>query len=145
MSSPAMIVLKSGDGKEYEVRRSVALKSGMIKYLMESNPDLSDITICNFNSNIFDKVILYCTKHDEAALNYQNQNLNDVAEELKRWDTSFLDVNDVTLIKLLLAAHYLNIEGLVDLTCNAFLDLINAMIKAEISDIPHNDDALEEA
>ncbi|KAJ8771125.1 hypothetical protein K2173_023450 [Erythroxylum novogranatense] len=141
MSSPGMIVLKSGDGTEHEVSRTVALKSVMIKYHMDVDPGVSSISIPNINSHILDKVIHYCTKHVEAALNPQNQSPDEVAEELRQWDANFLDVNDVTLFKLLVAASFLNIEDLLDLTCNAFLDMISAMIKAEGGEVINDNDA----
>ncbi|KAJ8771116.1 hypothetical protein K2173_023441 [Erythroxylum novogranatense] len=141
MSIQGNIVLKSGDGTEYEVHRRVALKLATIKDLVEDDLETSVIPLPSVNSNILDKVIQYCIKHVEVAVNPRNQSADEVVEELKRWGANFLDVNDITLVKLWLAASYLNIDDLVDLSCNAVLDLISAMIKVQVTDFTHDDDA----
>ncbi|XP_010501534.2 PREDICTED: SKP1-like protein 4 [Camelina sativa] len=48
------------------------------------------------------------------------QNLEN--DELKNWDTEFVKVDQPTLFDLILAANYLNISGLLDLTCQAVAD-----------------------
>ncbi|MCO5586924.1 hypothetical protein L7F22_040868 [Adiantum nelumboides] len=52
---------------------------------------------------------------DKPALTY---------EEVKHWDADFLKVDQATLFDLILATNYLNIQSLLDLTCQfSLLDL----------------------
>jgi len=67
--------------------------------------------------NVLAKGIDYCEKHvDDAAANASSS-------DLKVWDAKFVRHVDMdTLCDLMLAANYLNIKGLLDLTCRAVPD-----------------------
>ncbi|KEH23713.1 putative S-phase kinase-associated protein [Medicago truncatula] len=67
--------------------------------------------------NVLAKGIDYCEKHvDDAAANASSS-------DLKVWDAKFVRQIDMdTLCDLMLAANYLNIKGLLDLTCRAAPD-----------------------
>ncbi|GJR30978.1 SKP1-like protein 1B [Tanacetum coccineum] len=59
------------------------------------------------------EVIDYCKKHVELS-----KHDNKLAEvDLKLFDAEFVKVDGDTLLELALAANYLNIEGLSELTC----------------------------
>ena len=53
-------------------------------------------------------------------------------EEIKTWDTKFVEVEQSTLFELILAANYLNIKSLLDLTCRTVASMIKGKTPEEI-------------
>ena len=122
-----MITLKSSDGEEFEVEEAVAMESQTIRHMIEDDCADNGIPLPNVNSKILSKVIEYCNKHVHAAAAAASKAADDAAsaaaavpppsgEDLKNWDADFVKVDQATLFDLILAANYLNIQGLLDLT-----------------------------
>merc|ERR1712046_450778 len=65
---------------------------------------------------ILDLVIKYCQYH------FDNKETKE--EEKNNWDAEFVKVDDDTLFSLILAANYLDIKALLDLTCKTVADYI---------------------
>ncbi|VVB04041.1 unnamed protein product [Arabis nemorensis] len=82
------------------------------------------IPISNVTGEILAKVIEYCKKHvDDRGSE----------EELKNWDGEFMkNIDQSTLFNLILAANYLNIKSLLDLTCQTVADMIKGKSPDEI-------------
>ncbi|XP_010438976.1 PREDICTED: SKP1-like protein 4 [Camelina sativa] len=120
------IILKSSDGEIFEVDEAVAVESLTIKHMIEDDCASNGIPLPNVTGAILAKVIEYCKKHVEAAAEADGADKdfcgNTENSELNTWDTEFLKVDQPTLFELILAANYLNISGLLDLTCKAVAD-----------------------
>jgi len=76
-------------------------------------------------------VIEYCKYHVD------NQKAGDdkpatSEDEIKAWDLDFVKVDQATLFDLILAANYLNIKNLLDLTCQTVADMIKGKTPEEI-------------
>merc|ERR1711998_440317 len=56
--------------------------------------------------------------------NYHHTNKETKEEEKNAWDAEFVKVDDDTLFSLILAANYLDIKSLLDLTCKTVADYI---------------------
>ncbi|XBJ03976.1 hypothetical protein VPH35_023007 [Triticum aestivum] len=54
------------------------------------------------------------------------------AEDLKSFDAEFVKVDQATLFDIILASNYLNIKGLLDLTCQTVAEMIKDKILEEI-------------
>ncbi|XP_044508615.1 SKP1-like protein 1B [Mangifera indica] len=140
MSSPRKIILRSSDGEPFQVDEAVALESQTIKHMIEDDCADNGIPLPNVTSSILAKVIEYSKKHvesrlTEAANNKINHQLNSNAaaeEDLKNWDAEFVKVDQATLFDLILAANYLNIKGLLDLTCQTIAHMIKGKTPEEI-------------
>ncbi|XP_050241704.1 SKP1-like protein 1B [Quercus robur] len=128
MSSSKKITLKSSDGEAFEVEEAVALESQTIKHMIEDDCADNGIPLPNVTSKILAKVIEYCKKHVEATC--ADERTSD--EDLKAWDTEFVRVDQATLFDLILAANYLNIKSLLDLTCQTVADMIKGKTPEEI-------------
>ncbi|KAL2348637.1 hypothetical protein Fmac_002637 [Flemingia macrophylla] len=128
MSSAKKITLKSSDGEAFEVEEAVALESQTIKHMIEDDCADSGIPLPNVTSKILAKVIEYCKKHVDAA----NPDDKPSDEDLKAWDADFVKVDQATLFDLILAANYLNIKSLLDLTCQTVADMIKGKTPEEI-------------
>ncbi|KAG8364420.1 hypothetical protein BUALT_Bualt19G0126900 [Buddleja alternifolia] len=138
MSSEAaqkMIVLKSSDGETFEVEEAVAVESQTIKHMIEDECANTTIPLPNVTSQILAKVIEYCKRHVEAAAAKEGAlQTGDKAadDDLKAFDTEFVKVDQGTLFDLILAANYLNIKSLLDLTCQTVADMIKGKTPEEI-------------
>ncbi|KAK9990127.1 hypothetical protein SO802_025112 [Lithocarpus litseifolius] len=128
MSSSKKITLKSSDGEAFEVEEAVALESQTIKHMIEDDCADHGIPLPNVTSKILAKVIEYCKKHVESTC--ADERTSD--EDLKAWDTEFVRVDQATLFDLILAANYLNIKCLLDLTCQTVADMIKGKTPEEI-------------
>ncbi|KAF3446810.1 hypothetical protein FNV43_RR11990 [Rhamnella rubrinervis] len=130
MSSARKITLKSSDGETFEVDEAVALESQTIKHMIEDDCADNGIPLPNVTSKILSKVIEYCRKHVEALK--ADERAATMDDELKAWDADFVKVDQATLFDLILAANYLNIKSLLDLTCQTVADMIKGKTPEEI-------------
>ncbi|KAK1320092.1 SKP1-like protein 1A [Acorus calamus] len=124
------VTLKSSDGEVFEVEETVALESQTIKHMIEDDCADNGIPLPNVTSKILSKVIEYCKKHVEVAPKTGEDRTQE--EELKAWDVDFVKVDQGTLFDLILAANYLNIKSLLDLTCQTVADMIKGKTPEEI-------------
>lgn len=129
MASPKKISLKSSDGESFEVLEVVALESQTIKHMIEDDCANSVIPLPNVTSKILAKVLEYCNRHVEAASKTDDRATE---EELKNFDADFVKVDQGTLFDLILAANYLNIKSLLDLTCQTVADMLKGKTPEEI-------------
>ncbi|KAK6924517.1 SKP1 component, POZ domain [Dillenia turbinata] len=128
--SKKMITLKSSDGETFEVEESVALESQTIKHMIEDDCADNGIPLPNVTSKILSKVIEYCKKHVENNEKGSEERASE--EDVKTWDAEFVKVDQATLFDLILAANYLNIKSLLDLTCQTVADMIKGKTPEEI-------------
>ncbi|KAI3447929.1 hypothetical protein Pfo_004594 [Paulownia fortunei] len=132
-----VIFLKSSDGETFEVEEAVAVESQTIKHMIEDNCADTSIPLPNVTSKILAKVIEYCKRHVDAAAKANADSAptstDKVADEdLKAFDAEFVKVDQGTLFDLILAANYLNIKSLLDLTCQTVADMIKGKTPQEI-------------
>ncbi|KAL6848434.1 hypothetical protein ACP4OV_021728 [Aristida adscensionis] len=134
-----MVTLRSSDGEEFEVEEAVAMESQTIRHMIEDDCADSGIPLPNVTAKILSKVIEYCSKHVDAAAAAKTDDAAAAnaasasgAEDLKNWDADFVKVDQATLFDLILAANYLNIKGLLDLTCQTVADMIKGKTPEEI-------------
>lgn len=129
-SESKMIMLKSSDNETFEVEEAVAVESQTIKHMIEDDCANTTIPLPNVSSKILAKVIEYCKKHVESPkIDEVNKTADD---ELKTFDAEFVKVDQATLFDLILAANYLNIKSLLDLTCQTVADMIKGKTPEEI-------------
>ena len=128
MASSQKITLISSDGEAFEVEEAVALESQTIEPLIEYNCPDSVIPLPNVTSKILAMVIDYCKKHVDSP---KTEDLF-TEDELEAWDAEFVKVDHPVLFDLILAANYLNIKSLLDLTCQTVADMIKGKTPEEI-------------
>ncbi|KAI3502366.1 hypothetical protein L1887_30400 [Cichorium endivia] len=118
-SDSEVIVLTSSDGTTFHVAQSVFSESQTIKNIIENGCAGNIIPLSNVTSSILAKVIEYCMKHTETA-------------NTKSFDTKFVKVDQDTLFDLMVAADYLNIKSLLDLTLQAAVDKMKGKSPEEV-------------
>lgn len=63
-------------------------------------------------------MIQWCTYHkDDPPPPEDDDNREKRTDDIPSWDIEFLKVDQGTLFELILAANYLDIKGLLDVTC----------------------------
>ncbi|XP_019168265.1 PREDICTED: SKP1-like protein 1A [Ipomoea nil] len=141
MSSPKsksivrMIMLRSSDGEMFEVEETVALEMHTIKCMIDDECVDNTIPITNITSKILAMVIEYCKYHVEAAAEAKTNPEDAPAKDTKEFDANFIKVDHNTLFDLIMAANFLNIKSLLDLTTQAVADMIKDMSPEEVRKI----------
>ncbi|KAI5068548.1 hypothetical protein GOP47_0016893 [Adiantum capillus-veneris] len=132
MSKELKVKLKSSDDEMFEVEEIVAFESQTIKDMVEDTGTDSVIPLLNVSSKILSKVIEYCRYHALEVPKGGDDKPALTDEDVKHWDAEFLKVDQATLFDLILAANYLNIQSLLDLTCQCVADMIKGKTPEEI-------------
>nr|KAJ0193872.1 hypothetical protein LSAT_V11C800438970 [Lactuca sativa] len=128
------VILKSSDGEKFDVKLQVALQSEAIKQMIIDGGFSSKIELSfpNITGEIMAKVLDYCHKH--VYYDGAGNNLTAV-EEMKVFDTQFVDVHYETLFKLVLASNELKIKSLLDLVSGRIAIMIKGKEVEEIREM----------
>ncbi|KAG7579813.1 S-phase kinase-associated protein 1-like [Arabidopsis thaliana x Arabidopsis arenosa] len=121
------IVLTSSDDESFEVDEAVARKLEIIPDMIA---DDKAILLQNVTGMILAIIIEYCKKHvDDVDSEAKN-------ELVMTWDAEFMKNIDMeTLFKLLIAADYLKVKGLIDLTSQTIADYVKDKSPNEFREI----------
>lgn len=128
----SLVKLQSSDNEAFEVDVDVANESQTVKNMIEDTGSEDLIPLPNVRGKILAKVIEYCKYHVEAIKKVEDK---PAESDVKAWDAEFVKVDQATLFDLILAANYLNIKGLLDLTCQTVADMIKGKTPEEIRKI----------
>ncbi|CAL9248847.1 unnamed protein product [Arabidopsis halleri] len=132
------IVLTSSDDESFEVDEAVARKLQIIAHMIDDDCANKAIPLQNVTGKILAMVIEYCKKHvndvDSDDIEAISENVDEEAKnELVAWDAEFMKNIDMdTIFNLLLAANYLNVKGLLDLTSQTIADYIKVMTPEKV-------------
>ncbi|GHP11048.1 suppressor of kinetochore protein mutant [Pycnococcus provasolii] len=150
MAEARKVMLMSSDGEGFEVDEEVAFESQTVRNMIEDTGAESAIPLPNVTAKILSKVIEYCKYHVEAQAAANARRSGAAAptgegaadggahkptasdEEVKAWDAEFVNVDQATLFELILAANYLNIKCLLELTCQSVANMIKGKTPEEI-------------
>ena len=110
--------------------------SSIISEMMkdESDTEVSEIPLPNVRSDILIKVIEFCTHYKAEPMNEIEKPLKtgNMSEIVQKWYSDFISMDQATLFEIILAANYMNIQPLLDLTCAAVAGLIKGKTPEEI-------------
>jgi S-phase kinase-associated protein 1 len=98
--------------------------------LIEDGCANNTIPIPNVTGKILAMIIEYCKKHVEAEAASSDEKPSE--DDLKAWDADFVKIDSTTLFELVIAANYLNINNLLNLTCNTIGEMIKGKTSEEI-------------
>ncbi|CAE6076069.1 unnamed protein product [Arabidopsis arenosa] len=122
--SKKIFVLTSSDGDSFQIDEAVAFQSAMIKGMDEDKCADNGIPLPNVTSKILLLVIEYCKKHVFES---------NEEEDLKKWDTEFMKKMKQSIVfDVMMAANYLNIQSLIDLTCKTVAGFLSGKTPEEI-------------
>lgn len=130
------IKLKSADGVVFNVDVEVAKVSGTIKTMLEHlgfTEDEDDIVpLPNLKSKILHLIIQWATKHKDDEPMAEDDGGERRSDDISNWDTDFLKVDQGTLFELILASNYLDIKGLMDVTCKTVANMMKGKTPEDI-------------
>ena len=118
-----------------EVPIEAAHMSATIKNMLDDlGEDASGIAIPlhNVTSKVLTKVVEYCTYHVENPVKSDDKKDDKNTADILPWDQKFCEVDQATLFELILAANYLDIKPLLDLTCKTVANMIKGKTPEEI-------------
>ncbi|CAK9305109.1 unnamed protein product [Gordionus sp. m RMFG-2023] len=130
------IKLQSSDGEIFEMDVEIAKVSGTIKTMLEDlgmeDEEEEVVPLPNVNAAILKKVIQWATHHKDDPTPPDDEEREKRTDDISSWDADFLKVDQGTLFELILAANYLDIKGLLDVTCKTVANMIKGKTPEEI-------------
>jgi len=128
------ITLVSQEGEKFVVPRRVAQMSELVKVLTEDAGTDEEVPLMDVKTPVLAKVLEFCKHHVENKLPeiekpLRSANLGDIVPE---WDAKFVEVEQEMLFELILAANYMDIKSLLDLTCAKVASMIKGKTPEEI-------------
>jgi len=129
-----MVKLTTSEGSTFEVDREIAEKSVLLKNMLEDVGESDNsIPLPNVTGPILQKVIEWATYHKNDPPPQPDEDLKQkVTDDIEEWDLEFCRVDQGTLFELILAANYLDIKPLLDLTCKTVANMIKGKTPEEI-------------
>ena len=118
----------SKEGDPFPVPLAVANMSELVKSMMDEDGDegVTEIPLPNVKSQVLRKVIEFCEHHLQEPLTEIEKPLKSqvMADVVQKWYADFVDLEQVLLFELILAANYMDIKPLLDLTCATVASMI---------------------
>ena len=115
------LLLKSGDSgcKGYPIQKKTAMLSNLVKTVLDQDPSSKEVPLPNVKGAILKKVIAYMEYHVTKPAKEIKKPLNssEMIDVVEAWDADFVNVSQDILFELILAANYMDIKSLLDLTC----------------------------
>ena len=128
----------SQEGDQFEVEVKVAKMSELVKTMIPEEADeeeeAQEIPLPNVKSHVLAKVIEFCRRYAEEPMSeiekpLKSANMHEVVQE---WYANYVDVDQELLFELILAANYMDIKPLLDLTCATVASMIKGKTPEEI-------------
>ena len=96
--------------------------------------DVTEIPLPNVKAAVLRKVIEFCKHHSSEPMTEIEKPLKSaqMAEVVQKWYADFVAVEQVLLFELILAANYMDIKPLLDLTCATVASMIKGKTPEEI-------------
>eukprot|EP00808_Paulinella_micropora_P015907 g47039.t1 len=127
--------LESQEKQLFVVPKKVALMSELVKTMAEGDTDEKVIPLPNVKANVLKLVVDYMKYHadnppKEIEKPLKSANMTEVVGD--PWDANFVDVVQELLFELILAANYMDIKPLLDLTCAKVASMIKGKTPEQI-------------
>jgi len=110
--------------------------SELVKSMMEDDGEcMTEIPLPNVKGIVLKKLIEFCTHHTKQEAMFEiekplkSQNMADVVQQ---WYANYINIEQVVLFELILAANYMDIKPLLDLTCATVASMIKGKTPEEI-------------
>jgi S-phase kinase-associated protein 1 len=118
--------------------------SELVKTMMDEDEEENDdgqdgtstpeIPLPNVKAQVLKKVIEFCDHHLTEPMTEIEKPLKsaNMADVVQKWYADFVDLEQVLLFELILAANYMDIKPLLDLTCATVASMIKGKTPEEI-------------
>ncbi|XP_033245018.1 S-phase kinase-associated protein 1-like isoform X3 [Drosophila miranda] len=128
------IKLQSAEMEIFETDIEIAKCSetikAMLKYCVSEKDEDAVVPLQNVSSTILRKVLMWAEYHkdDPQSPDEDEKRTDDIIP----WDAEFLKVDQGTLFELILAANYLDIKGLLEVSCKTVANMMMGKTPEEI-------------
>jgi S-phase kinase-associated protein 1 len=131
------VSLVSQEGDSFDVPMGVARMSELVKTMIDDEQESDEnqeIPLPNVKSTVLAKVIEFCSHHHNNPMQEIEKPLKsaNMSEVVPEWDANFVDIEQELLFELILAANYMDIKSLLDLTCAKVASMIKGKTPEEI-------------
>ncbi|XP_006648624.1 SKP1-like protein 5 [Oryza brachyantha] len=126
-SGSTTILLVSSDGRRFEVAEVAASMSRLVSHMIEDGCAEGGVPLPNVTGDMLAKIVEYCNKHAGAGVSSEPER-----EELKKFDADLVNVDLVPLFELIMAANFMDIQGLLDTACQKVADMMKGMTVEQI-------------
>ena len=132
-----LVHLVSQEGEQFEVPLDVATMSELVKTMFDTDQpedEVQKMPLPNVKSSILSKVIEFLIHYKEEPMTkiekpLKSSNMNEVVQE---WYVKFVNVEQETLFELILAANFMDILPLLELSCATVASMIKGKTSEEI-------------
>jgi len=130
-----ILELESQEKEKFSVPKKVAIMSELVKTMAEGDKDEKTIPLPNVKAAVLKKVVEWLKHHvdnpaKEIEKPLKSANLSECVSD--QWDADFVDVDQELLFELILAANYMDIKPLLDLTCAKVASMIKGKTPEQI-------------
>ena len=117
MDGEKTIKIKSSDGKVIELSSKAALKSGLLRGIIEDYPEDTEFPLNNVNGSTLERVKEYLTHYQDQEPKIIPKPLknNDFKDNADEWDNNFIGDDNDSILALILAANFMDIKPLLEL------------------------------
>ena len=135
MAGP-LLKLVSKEGQSFSIAKEAAVRSNLIKNMLEDAGPDEDIPLPNISTSVLELVIDYLSHYQDPTtappeIDKPLKTAN-FGELVPLWDFTFVDKPHEVLFELILAANYLDIKGLLDLSAAKVASMIKGKTPDEI-------------
>jgi S-phase kinase-associated protein 1 len=133
-----MIDLVSQEGDTFKVDVKVANMSELIKTMIPEDDDddseAQEIPLPNVKTAVLKQVIDFCKHYLEEPVTEMKKPLEsgNLSELVQEWYVSFVNLDKEPLFELILAANYLGIKQLLELSCAKLATMIKGKTPEQI-------------
>ena len=129
------VKLQVQEGDIIEVEKDIIAKSSLVQSMIDDAGDSDEqIPLPNVKKAILDKIIEFCkyakenpTPEIEKPLRSSN-----LADVVPQWYANFVELDQEVLFELILAANYMDIKSLLELSCAKVASMIKGKSIPEI-------------
>lgn len=125
------------EGEVIEVDQDIAVMSVLVKSMIDDSGADEDIPLPNVKKATLEKVIEFCKHHKEDPLQDIEKPLktNNIKDVVAPWYGDFVSVPIEELYEIILAANYLDIKPLLEVTCAAVAAMMKGKSIEEIREL----------
>lgn len=127
------VVLVTSDGATYSVPLDVARRSVTIRNMIDDlggDTGVDEIPLVNVDSKTLEDILKFLEEfYDGKPENPDPKSLEPLKDT---WSTKYAGYDQAVLFNVILAANYLDIKDLLDVTCKAVANMIKGKTPEEI-------------
>jgi S-phase kinase-associated protein 1 len=132
-----LVHLVSQEGEQFEVPLDVVTMSELVKTMFDPEQpedEVQEIPLPNVKTFILSKVIEFLSHYKgepmtEIEKPLKSSNMNEVVQE---WYADFVNVEQEILFELILAANFMDIKPLLELSCATVASMVKGKTTEEI-------------